>query len=60
MLAISTLLAIRDAIASCGPALALPDLVAPATPEAVLRCLENINAGTIVYKASAVKEEAGA
>lgn len=60
MLAISTLLAIRDAIASCGPALALPDLVAPATPEAVLRCLENINAGTIIYKASAVSEEAGA
>jgi len=60
MLAISTLMAIRDAIASCGPALALPDLVAPATPEAVLRCLENINSGTIVYKASAVSEEAGA
>ena len=60
MLAISTLMAIRDAIASCGPALALPDLVAPATPEAVLRCLENINTGTIVYKASAVSEEAGA
>jgi len=59
MLAISTLMAIRDAIASCGPAAALPDLVAPATPEAVLRCLENINAGTIVYKASAVREEAG-
>ena len=60
MLAISTLMAIRDAIASCGPALALPDLVAPATPEAVLRCLENINTGTIVYKAPAVSEEAGA
>lgn len=60
MLAISTFMAIRDAIASCGPALALPDLVAPATPEAVLRCLENINAGTIVYEASAVREEAGA
>ena len=60
MLAISTLMAIRDAIASCGPALALPDLVAPATPEAVLRCIENINGGTILYKASAVGEEAGA
>jgi xanthine dehydrogenase large subunit len=60
MLAISTLMAIRDAIASCGPALALPDLVAPATPESVLRCLENINVGTIAYQASAVSEEAGA
>jgi len=59
MLAISTLLAIRDAIASCGSARALPDLVAPATPEAVLRCIENINAGTIVYQAALVGEEAG-
>jgi xanthine dehydrogenase large subunit len=59
MLAISTFMAIRDAIASCGPPLSLPDLVAPATPESVLRCLENIDTGTIVYKASAVGEEAG-
>jgi xanthine dehydrogenase large subunit len=60
MLAISTLMAIRDAVASCGPARALPDLVAPATPEAVLRCLENINTGTITHEASMVGEEAGA
>jgi xanthine dehydrogenase large subunit len=53
MLAISTLMAIRDAVASCGPARTLPDLAAPATPEAVLRCLENIGAGTIVYEVSA-------
>ena len=60
MLAISAWMAIRDAIASCGPARALPDLVAPATPESVLRCLDNINGGTIVYTASTVGEEAGA
>ncbi|HEY6924341.1 MAG TPA: xanthine dehydrogenase molybdopterin binding subunit [Steroidobacteraceae bacterium] len=59
MLAISTWMAIRDAVASCGPPRALPDLVAPATPEAVLRCLENINNGTIVYESSPVAEEAG-
>jgi xanthine dehydrogenase large subunit len=60
MLAISAWMAIRDAVASCGPARALPDLVAPATPETVLRCLESINAGTMVYQAAAVSEEAGA
>jgi len=60
MLAISTLMAIRDAVASCGSVRALPDLVAPATPEAVLRCLENINTGTITHEASMVSEEAGA
>jgi xanthine dehydrogenase large subunit len=42
MLAISALLAIRDAVASCGPAGALPDLCAPATPEAVLRAIRTI------------------
>ncbi len=40
LLAISAFLAIRDAIASCGNAGELPDLVAPATPEAVMRALE--------------------
>ncbi|MGA2187110.1 MAG: xanthine dehydrogenase molybdopterin binding subunit [Steroidobacteraceae bacterium] len=39
MLALSVFHAIRDAIASCGPAAALPDLGSPATPEAVLRAL---------------------
>jgi xanthine dehydrogenase large subunit len=42
MLAISAFLAIRDAIASCAPPGALPDLVAPATPEAVLRSLSSV------------------
>jgi len=60
MLAISTLMAIRDAIASCGSDRALPDLTAPATPEAVLRCLENVDAGTIVYRVAAVDAEADA
>ena len=46
MLSISTFLAIRDAIASCGPSGTLPELIAPATPEAVLRCLESVRAGT--------------
>ncbi len=42
MLAISTFLAIRDAVA--GTSGAVPDLVAPATPEAVLRCVEVVDA----------------
>lgn len=46
MLALSAFFAIRDAIASCGPAGTQPELVAPATPEAVLRCLEGVRAGT--------------
>jgi xanthine dehydrogenase large subunit len=40
MLAISVFHAIRDACAACLPAGSLPDLTAPATPEAVLRALE--------------------
>jgi xanthine dehydrogenase large subunit len=39
MLAISVLHAIRDAVASCGAAGVLPELSAPATPEAVLRAI---------------------
>jgi xanthine dehydrogenase large subunit len=39
MLAISAFHAIRDACAACGPVGCLPDLTAPATPEAVLRAL---------------------
>jgi xanthine dehydrogenase large subunit len=42
MLAISTLHAIRDAIAGCGVPGALPQLPAPATPEAVLRALDGL------------------
>ena len=42
MLAISAFHAIRDAIASCGPQPALPDLSAPATPEAVLRAIASV------------------
>ena len=45
MLAISVFHAIRDAVASCGPAGADPALTAPATPEAVLRALTGIRAG---------------
>ena len=60
MLAISTLMAIRDAVASCGSARALPDLAAPATPETVLRCLENVDAGATVYRVAAVGAEADA
>ncbi|MBN8886002.1 MAG: xanthine dehydrogenase molybdopterin binding subunit [Rudaea sp.] len=43
MLAISTLHAIRDAVAACGDGDALPDLAAPATPESVLRAIDKIN-----------------
>ena len=39
MLAISVFEAIRDACAACGCSGALPDLTAPATPEAVLRAI---------------------
>jgi xanthine dehydrogenase large subunit len=44
MLAISTLHAIRDAIAACGPAGAIPQLRAPATPEAVLIAIRMLGA----------------
>jgi xanthine dehydrogenase large subunit len=40
MLALSVFHAIRDACAACGPVGVVPDLPAPATPEAVLRALE--------------------
>jgi len=40
MLAISVFHAIRDACAACGPAGCMPDLPAPATPEAVLRAID--------------------
>jgi xanthine dehydrogenase large subunit len=42
MLATSVFLAIRDAIASCGDPRRTPHLVAPATPEAVLRALAGV------------------
>ena len=45
MLSISVLHAIRDAVASCGAAGALPDLRAPATPEAVLRAIDGVRPG---------------
>ena len=45
MLAISVLHAIRDAVASCGAHGALPQLPAPATPEAVLRAIGGICRG---------------
>ena len=42
MLAISVFHAIRDACAACGPARALPQLTAPATPESVLRAIDSV------------------
>ncbi len=42
MLGISVLLAIRQAVASCGPQGARVELNAPATPEAVLRAIEAV------------------
>jgi xanthine dehydrogenase large subunit len=42
MLAIAVFHAIRDACAACGPAGALPQLTAPATPEAVLRAIDGL------------------
>jgi xanthine dehydrogenase large subunit len=42
MLAIAVFHAIRDACAACGPAHALPDLTAPATPESVLRAVQGV------------------
>jgi xanthine dehydrogenase large subunit len=42
MLAISVLLAIKDAVASCGDGAAGMDLCAPATPEAVLRAIRSL------------------
>jgi xanthine dehydrogenase large subunit len=58
MLAISVFLAIRDAIASCGPPGVLPDLVAPATPESVLRSLASVRAeATTAEKPSRVEAD---
>ena len=51
MLAISALLAIRDAVASCGPPGAQAELVAPATPEAVLRALASVRATNGIHAA---------
>jgi xanthine dehydrogenase large subunit len=42
MLAMSVFYAIRDAVAACAPAATLPDLPAPATPEAVLTAIERV------------------
>jgi xanthine dehydrogenase large subunit len=42
MLAMSVFHAIRDACAACGPAGALPELTAPATPESVLRAIDSV------------------
>jgi xanthine dehydrogenase large subunit len=43
MLALSVFHAIRDACAACGPAGCLPNLPAPATPEAVLRVIDALH-----------------
>ena len=44
MLALSVFHAIRDAVAACGSTHCLPDLAAPATPEAVLRAVASVRA----------------
>jgi xanthine dehydrogenase large subunit len=44
MLCMSAFLAIRDAVAACGGYKVLPDLPAPATPEAVLRAIGELRA----------------
>ena len=59
MLAISVLLAIRDAIASYGPPGVLPDLTAPATPEAVLRSLASVRTEAAPQSAPGARMEAG-
>ncbi|MET0535235.1 MAG: xanthine dehydrogenase molybdopterin binding subunit [Steroidobacter sp.] len=46
MLAFSTFHAIRDAVACCGPKHCVPDLPAPATPEAVLRAITDLRKET--------------
>ena len=58
MLAISVLLAIRDAIASCGPPGTQAELVAPATPEAVLRALASVRSEAVAASAPGVRSEA--
>ena len=45
MLALSVFHAIRDACAACGPPGCIPNLPAPATPEAVLRALDALQPG---------------
>jgi xanthine dehydrogenase large subunit len=58
MLAISAFLAIRDAIASCGPPGVQPDLTAPATPEAVLRSLASVRAEAAPHADASARVEA--
>ncbi|MGH8289939.1 MAG: xanthine dehydrogenase molybdopterin binding subunit [Steroidobacteraceae bacterium] len=60
MLSISTLLAIRDAIGSCGSRGELAELPAPATPEAVLRALAAIHCEAKAGMGSTLSAEAGA
>ncbi len=57
ILAISVFLAIRDAIASCGPPGVQPDLTAPATQEAVLRTLASVRAETVTDAVAGVRVE---
>jgi xanthine dehydrogenase large subunit len=58
MLSISTLLAIRDAIASCGSPGDSVELPAPATPETVLRALAATRCETNARRGSALSAEA--
>jgi xanthine dehydrogenase large subunit len=56
MLAISVFMAIRDAVASCGGPGASPALIAPATPESVLRALAGVRGAGERDAASATVE----
>ena len=56
MLAVSVFLAIRDAIASCGGPRASLELIAPATPEAILRALASVREAGVRDPACATVE----
>ena len=59
MLAISVFHAIRDAVASCGPAGAQPQLSAPATPESILRALASLQLTETVRERAAAMAGGG-
>jgi xanthine dehydrogenase large subunit len=55
MLGISVLLAIRHAVASCGPEGARVELNAPATPETVLRAIQDLRARAVAVETVAAE-----
>jgi xanthine dehydrogenase large subunit len=52
MLAMSVFFAIRDAIAACAAGAGIPQLDAPATPERILRAIEDLRARQVTARAS--------